>query len=609
MNESTLKRYSLQYKKSFNSKGFSFAFDGDLCRIAVETNNYLCEGKKMFRRNVSHLQPSLLGIESQLSESKLKKLRNSKEAAFYGLVFCQIKEEDFAVLYSDCWSRPNAPVNSLVASIILMQHNGWTTEQLFDRIDFDLLTRTALGLDRLDETPFCPATFFNFQNRLLAHFTQTGENLLESVFDNLTRRQLKTLKVRTDIQRSDSFMAMSNIRSYSRTQLLIEMLIRLHRVLSEEDKERFKESLWPYAKQSSGQYVYRLERSQIPHELTKLGEVYHKLYEALKESYGDIEVFRVFERVYNEHFTVVEEKVEVKPNEQLAGGILQSPDDIDATYRKKNGRHYRGQSVNVTETANPENEINLLTDVGVCSNNTDDSEILNKRLEHMKEKTPDLKELHTDGAYGNEDNDRKMEQLGITHVQTAVRGRKAEVAMEIQEVTNGQYVLRCPHQCVTSKKTITRNKACFDVGICNQCPWSKRCPAKQGRNKRVYYFDRGDYLLNKRSRNIKSLPPERRKLRPNVEATVKEYTKPLNHKGKLKVRGQFKTMLYAYSMGISINFGRVYRYIAEKPSLFPLLRSIRVFLLGLLGTDIRKQLREALVGAKNCPLACCHVHF
>ncbi|MBW2155002.1 MAG: transposase, partial [Deltaproteobacteria bacterium] len=144
-------------------------------------------------------------------------------------------------MYSDTASRPNAPVNSLVASIILMYHNNWTTEKLFDHIDFDLLTRTALGLDTLDETPFCPATFFNFQNRLLRHFSRTGENLLERVFDSLTQQQLKTLKIKTDIQRSDSFMAMSNIRSYSRTQLLIEMLIRLYRVLSDEDKSRLND--------------------------------------------------------------------------------------------------------------------------------------------------------------------------------------------------------------------------------------------------------------------------------------------------------------------------------------------------------------------------------
>ena len=93
-------------------------------------------------------------------------------------------------------------------------------------------------------------------------------------------------------------MAMSNIRSYGRTQLLIEMLIRLRRILSEQDKLRFNELLNPYTKQSSGQYIYNLDRGSISHEQEKLGRLYHKLYETLKESYKDVEVFRIFERVY-----------------------------------------------------------------------------------------------------------------------------------------------------------------------------------------------------------------------------------------------------------------------------------------------------------------------
>jgi len=537
----------------------------------------------MFRKNTSHRQSSLFGIESQLSEAKLKKLKKSKEYDFYRLVFCQINEGDFSVLYSDASSRPNAPVNSLVASIILMYRNNWTTEALFDRIDFDLLTRTALGLDTLDETPFCPATFFNFQNRLLSHFVQTGRNLIESVFDSLTQAQLKTLKIKTAIQRSDSFMAMSNIRSYSRTQLLIEMLIRLHRILSDDDKKRFNDILSPYIQQSSGQYIYDLERGSIPHEQEKLAQLYHRLYEALKDRYKEVEVFRIFERVYTEHFTVVDETITLRDSKELDGSTLQSPDDIDATYRKKRTEHYKGQSVNVTETANPDNALELISDVTVRSNNTDDSTILNDRLEPLVEKTPDLEELHTDGAYGSEANDEKMEALEIRHVQTAVRGKKAGVAMEIEEVCEGDYTVTCPKQTVPSQKTKTRYKACFDTEICEHCPLNERCPAKQQSDERVYYFDRSDYLLGKRNRNIKDLPTERRKLRPNVEATVKEFTKPFNHKGKLRVRGLFKTMIYAHAMAISINFGRVWRYLGENPEYFALRMLVFCILDGLFG--------------------------
>ena len=553
----------------------------------------------MFRQNTSHLQSSLFGIASQLPKAKLEKLQKSKEYDFYQLVFCKISEKDFSVLYSNNCSRPNAPVNSLVASIILMYRNNWTTEELFDRIDFDLLTRTALGLDTLEETPFCSATFFNFQNRLLCHFSQTGHNLIERVFDGLAEQQLEILKIKTDIQRSDSFMAMSNIRSYSRTQLLIEMLIRLHRILSDEDQNRFNDILSPYIKQSSGQYLYTLQRQQIPQEQEKLGRLYRTLYEALKERYKDFEVFGIFERVYTEHFTLIDDKITVKTGKELNGSTLQSPDDIDATYRKKRDRHYRGQSVNVTETAHPDNELNLITDVAVCSNNTDDSKILNERVGPIKEKTPDLNELHTDGAYGSEDNDKKMEELEITHVQTAVRGRKAEVSMEIEEVSDGQYKVKCPHQCVSSEKARKRYKACFDVEICKLCPLSSHCPAKQQSDKRTYYFDRSDYLLGKRNRNIKSLPPERRKLRPNIEATVKEFTKPFNHKGKLRVRGMFKTMVYAHAMAISINFGRVWRYMAENPVFFALSNLLCGILPCLLARTSRNELREIIIRDKN----------
>jgi hypothetical protein len=394
-------------------------------------------------------------------------------------------------------------------------------------------------------------------------------------------------------------MAMSNIRSYSRTQLLIEMLIRLYRVLSDEDKVRFNDILAPYIKQSSGQYIYNLQRQQIPHEQEKLGQLYHELYEALKESYGDFEVFSVFERVYTEHFTIIDDKITVKMSKELDGSTLQSPDDIDAAYRKKRSRHYQGQSVNITETANPENDMNLITDVAVRSNDTDDSKILNERIEPIKEKTPDLNELHTDGAYGSEDNDKKMEELEITHVQTAVRGRKAEVSIQIEEVSDGQYTVKCPHQSVSSQKTKTRYKACFDVEICKQCPLSRNCPAKQQSDKRTYYFDRSDYLLGKRNRNIKSLPPERRKLRPNVEATVKEFTKPFNHKGKLRVRGLFKTMVYAHAMAISINFGRVWRYMTENPGFFALSNLLCLILPCFLVMNSRNGLRKIIIRDKS----------
>lgn len=60
-----------------------------------------------------------------------------------------------------------------------------------------------------------------------------------------------------------------------------------------------------------------------------------------------------------------------------------------------------------------------------------------------------------------------------------------------------------------------------------------------------------------------NIPKERRKIRPNVEATMKEF-KTRTRNGKIKVRGIFKTNLFAFNVGIAINFGRIYRYMASK---------------------------------------------
>ena len=514
-----------------------------------------------FKVNIEHYQRSLFGVWNQIPESKRKMLENSKEAKFYDIVFTNIDEMLFSVLYNEKNGRPNAPVNTLVGAIILQNHNGWTCQELFNNLDFNILVRVALGIDTINESPFCPATFFNFQNRLLNHYNTTEENLLERVFDGLTESQIKELGLKTDICRSDSFQAMSNIAKYSRMQLLVEVLIRLNRILIEDDKKLFSEILEPYIKQESHHYLYNLKRGDIPAELDKIAIIYQKLYECLKDKYIETEVFKIFMRVYEEHFKVAGNQILIKASEELTSGCLQSPDDIAATYRLKKGKKFKGQVINICETANPENAINLINDVVVEKNNKDDSVILNDRIETIKDKNPDLNELHTDGAYGSVDNDKKMKELEINHIPTAVRGRSCEVEITIKQIDEGKYKVSCEGgQSVISTKARKKEKACFDNKICESCPFTDKCSTQKQKKSRVFYFTYEDCKKNERNRKIKELPPERRKIRPNIEATVKEFTKAFNHKGKLKVRGFFKTSLYATASAIGINFGRIFRY-------------------------------------------------
>lgn len=523
----------------------------------------------MYKSNTSHLQQNLFGFESHLSDKKRRKLEQSAEAAFYQMIFCAINEDDFSALYSDCTGRPNAPINSLVSSVIMQNKKGWTIEELFDHIDFDLKTRCALGLRDLDETPFCAASYYNFLARVREYHSRTDINLIEMVFDRLTQEQLKRLKLKTSIQRMDSFMVLSNIRQYSRIELLIEVLLRLYGVLSDTEKASMRALVSSYAKRGSSNYVHRLKPGSFPHELERLAAVYHQVYEQFKDSYGEKEIFPLFERVYREHFYTEAgtDTMQVRPSSDMRADSLQSPDDLDATFRRKGEREYQGQVANVAETAHPDNPLNLISDAAVAANTTDDPHFLHNRVDRMKEKTPDLDETHTDGGYGSSENDRKLAALGITHIQTAVRGCDPGVPMTIESSGDTGHTVSCPHQRVRSRRTRTRYKACFDISICRKCTTCGVCPTVFTRKHRVYYFTDEMVARNRRIRAIEKLPLERRTLRANVEATVKEFTPGYNHKGKVRVRGWFGAMLYVFTRAIAINFGRIFRYLMKNPGL------------------------------------------
>lgn len=512
----------------------------------------------MFRKNDAHLQGTFFAVDELLSPSQKSAFLESRERWFYELVFKRIDENVFAPLYSDEKSRPNAPINSMVSALILQSTGRWSYEFLMRQVRFDLLTRKAIGLTSLDEVPFCEATLFNFQKRLLDYSVSTGIHLIEQIFDGLTAEQLATLAIKTDIQRCDSLQVESNIRSYSRIQLLLEVLHRVYRVFCDEDKERFDPLFAPYIGKTSGQYVYKVEHANLGSELERLAGVYMALRETVVTTYGGTDIARIFFRVFEEHFTTAGEAISVKPSEELHSGCLQSPDDEDATYRKKRGVGYRGHILTATETCNPENEVQLITDVHVTANNRDDSDELYDRLDGIKEKTPDLSLLYTDGGYGSEENDEKLKNLEIEQVQTAIRGRESAVDIAITKCEDGSYEVHCPFQSGEVRQTRKRWKAIMSGKVCTTCPLRDACSSVERRSSRVIYFDDQDALRQKRQRNIQNLPIERRGLRANVEATMREFSRR-TESGKLKVRGLFKAQLFALTTAIGINFGRVCR--------------------------------------------------
>ena len=378
----------------------------------------------MFRKNTKHLQPAIISAASELPEKQRKRLEASWAGTFYHEFFNRIDEEPFAVLYSDKASRPNIPVNVLIGLEALKAGFGLSDEELYARYSYDLQVRYALGYDRLGDGDFEIRTLYYFRERLSRYNAEHGINLLEKAFEDVTDQQITALKVRTGMQRMDSTQIASNIVSANRLQLLVESLIRLERILSEADKEKIADRLAPFTSDSAGHYTYRIKGKQaVSEHMQHIGETIYKILQVLGSAYEEETAYQVMVRLFEENFSLEEQSLRPKENDELSSSSLQSLDDLEASFRTKAGKHYKGYVANITETCDPENDLQLITKVQVAPNNIDDTKLMAEALPELKERT-DLDTLYTDGGYGSPEMDKSLAEEQVEQIQTAIRGRK-----------------------------------------------------------------------------------------------------------------------------------------------------------------------------------------
>jgi hypothetical protein len=149
----------------------------------------------VFVSNDQHLQMPMFSSISSLPKKVFRRLEASWADTFYREVFVRIDEDLFAGLYSDEPSRPNTPVNVLVSLEILKSGFGWSDEELYDHFCYDVQVRYALGYRDLSEGHFELRTLYNFRQRVTKHMQESGENLFEKTFEQITDEQITAFEL------------------------------------------------------------------------------------------------------------------------------------------------------------------------------------------------------------------------------------------------------------------------------------------------------------------------------------------------------------------------------------------------------------------------------
>jgi uncharacterized FlaG/YvyC family protein len=315
----------------------------------------------------------------------------------------KIDEDTFKPLFKEGrMGHSNASVRVLVSMSILKEGRGYSDEELFESVEFDLLTRKALGLEMFDDVPPSLDTYYLFLRRICDYEARTGIDLMKECFEQVAGEQVKMMKISGRSIRMDSKPIGSNIARCSRYELVHRTLVKFlrvkdHTTLSDDLQELWKE----YLKEDSGKTVYRSDEDMLLNRLYAIGEF---VYSLLNTIASDAPEYSLLEWVFSEQYAVEDGKIVLRDKKAIASDSLQSPDDQDAAYRHKKDQKVTGYVTNITETVEGDKP-SIITSVQTKPANFGDCKFLQKAVDNTERVTGKaVKELYSDGAYQSPEN-------------------------------------------------------------------------------------------------------------------------------------------------------------------------------------------------------------
>jgi hypothetical protein len=514
----------------------------------------------MFRKSQESTPQDLFSSVSQnVGEGKLKELTDESawHNLFYREVTSQIDESIFKKLYSEVNGRPNAPVRVMTAMILLKEGQGWTDEQLYENSRYNMKVMRALGLTNLNDEVPVASTYYDFKVKLDKHHTDTGINLFDEVFKQITRGQIGRYKIKGSEIRMDSKLIQSNIRNYTRLQKLIQGIQAFQHSLGSTHKTRLKKKvdkafLEDIMSKTPENHTYGMGNQKKEEWLERLGFLLRKIVNLY--SAKDSKYYAALKTMFTEQYEY-EEKKNTPPRPRQNGNIpadtIQSIHDTEASYRKKgqveNQQQVRGYSANITENCS-DGELSLITDARVeKATFSDDAYLKGAVINTEKLTQTPVNDVWTDGGY---DSIVNRKQFGEWATKTWHLSKlKGSNTYRFERGANGEIIVTDLNTNITQTATLTKKG-------------KYRIPS-QRKTQHYVYFDQEtidtQLILNEVRPVNESL-----KKRANVEATIHQVFCSL--KGtKTRYRGRLRNAMFVLSRCIWVNFKRIAEYLLKSP--------------------------------------------
>ena len=494
----------------------------------------------MFRKTDTNEQLDIFSSPSTYMKGRTAKKYEDPHAwhnEFYQYVTSKIDEETFRPLFKEGnMGAPNASIRILVAMSILKEGFGCSDEDLFEKCEFDLLARKALGMGTLEDAAPSIDTYYLFRRRICDYEKEKGVNLMEKCFGQVTGEQVKVFKISGRSVRMDSKQIGSNIAWYSRYEIV-------HATLRKEMNEFTLPSLNPSLRkkveealtEDAQKTVYRTDSDTMAVRFQELGQLIYSILVRLKW-----DETHLLHRVFHEQYNVEHGKAIAKDKKDIKASSVQNPNDPDAGYRSKNGKKNKGYNTNLTETTDEEDKPSLIVGVQVESATAADNSFVEDAIKKAEEVTGNkVTTLYSDSAYQSPSNRKFAETEQIKFVANGIQGKRSRF-----DLTD----LLSKHQ------VLDRNTGeLIDAVLTKGGKWKVKL--SEGKTRLRYFAQEViDRFLTRMQ--IEATPLEERNKRNNVEASIFQYCFHTRN-NKTRYRGLLKTKLFSYCRCMWMNMRRI----------------------------------------------------
>jgi len=520
-----------------------------------------------------------------------------------------LDENKFKHLHAAEGGAPNLSIKVKLSILIFMSMETLTwraAENMFPRrLDWLHATCSPIGTKGIDHT-----TLFDFYNRL------SEDTSTKQLFYDLTHTFIDELGISIKKQRTDSFFTHGWLATLSRYGLFKETIrsfllnLRKHQSdlyegikktlsydylkesfdLTEKDKHQAQVRI-----QSMAQELYRLKAAFENHEVVKTYQSFKTLVTVFEQQCDIKDELSTRDKtavvntnsgnppdtIHSESGTTGIEHSEpqipdIQIKEKPTGDqIISTPHNLGATYTRKRKQKVVGHKSFVTETCDPDNPVQMVTDVNLeAATHSDANEII-PIIERLADNQLGAKIMHGDAGFVNGESilmaageSVSLEGPSAGRSQSIEGFEKADRALDIADFkvnvetkADMPEVIACPKGQSPIKQEISdynwSYQYRFDHESCTACELAKRCPVKIGKRVATLTFTEAQLAGSQRHHRYMSDSSYRKEcaVRSGAESLVNEIANSHGAR-KSKHRTEKRTRLQLTFSAIGCNVKR-----------------------------------------------------